>query len=181
MREANAYAEYVRKLANQQKELAEKAFRIRNVKIKKEKQRELKRKAEQARQRQASIKSAVEQQEETLAEPAKERKLSEKAKQRRAARGMRAEGDPDAWWRHLDDPDDDADAGAVAGGPRAQEQAEAEIPVYMADLLQDERVQAVIRELVSVSGKEYEPEFEPQCLGEPEPYVEGEAGSSVVA
>ena len=134
VREANAYAEYVRKLANQQKELAEKAYRIRNVKIKKEKQRELKRKAEQARQRQASIKSAVEQQEETLAEPAKERNLSEKAKQRRAARGMRAEGDPDAWWRYLpDDPDDDANAGAVAGGPRAQEQAEVEIPVYMAD------------------------------------------------
>ena len=51
----------------------------------------------------------------------------------------------------------------------------------MADLLQDERVQAVIRELVSVSGGgETEHQAEPQCLGEPEPYVEGEAGSSVV-
>ena len=56
-------------------------------------------------------------------------RLSEKAKQRRAARGMRAEGDPDAWWRYLpDDLDDDANAGAVAGGPRAQEQPEK--PVY---------------------------------------------------
>ena len=44
----------------------------------------------------ASIKSAAAEQEDTLSKPPKERKLSDKAKQRRATRSMRAEGDPDA-------------------------------------------------------------------------------------
>eukprot|EP01046_Picozoa_sp_COSAG06_P057870 COSAG06_NODE_11428_length_1512_cov_1.106865_1_plen_364_part_10 len=101
--------------------------------------------------------------------------------------------------------DDDADEGLAAaedaakqaqdarvkklqsdqGQPEKPEQSEKpekpvfeELPpgLYMADLLQDERVQAVIRELALVSGKETEHQVEP------EPYVENvDAGSSVVA
>ena len=109
------YAEYVRKLAAQQKAINARAFRLRNVKIRKEKQRQLKQKADKSRKRQKEVKSAAAEQAETLAEPAKERELSDKAKKRREARGMRAEGDPDAWWRFLPrDEDDDAGAGAAS-------------------------------------------------------------------
>ena len=61
----------------------------------------------------------------------------------------------------------------MAGGPRAQEQSEksvyTEMPavVGVADLLQDERVQAVLREMVLVAGSEMERQLQP----EPEPHV----------
>ena len=112
---------------------------------------------------------------------------------------MRAEGDPAAWWRHLpDDPDDDADVGAVAAPAPTVEQSEKpekpvfeELPpgLYMADLLQDERVQAVIHELVSPCEQskkleQHEPEPEPRSMTKAEELAEhweGVTGSSVVA
>ena len=97
---------------------------------------------------------------------------------------MRAEGDPAAWWRHLpDDPDDDADVGAVAAPAPTVEQSEKpekpvfeELPpgLYMADLLRDERVQAVLREMAPVVGGGETEQM-------PEPYPVDDAGNRVAA
>ena len=200
---ANAYADYVRKLSTQQKALNERAYRLRAVAIAKEKQRGLKRKADEARKLMVNVKSAAAEQEETLAEPAKERKLSDRAKKRREARGMRAAGDPDAWWRYLPrDEDDDADAGAVPGGLKAEAEAEAEAaaakdvraqkmteqPMYselptgvsLSDLFKIPGFQAFLREIKRGGEQEWEPaSVSPEMVFEPEPGVESQASVGV--